>query len=245
MYTFFDSASYMMGPSRKFAKILRSGLANSPQAPDLCLVRFIEGLADMYERSTRYVKKPEFNIDQITVDGEDINVYQTTVMKKPFCDLVRFTKEDQQREPKVLIIAPVSGHFATLLKDTVKRMLPKHEVYITDWKSVRDVPLAAGSFTLDDYLTYLIDFLHKIGPTAHVMAVCQPAVQVMALAAVMDEGNDPCLPSTIIPMGGPIDPRAKKTQVNELAESYPLSWFERNFLTYVQTGNIGEGRLVY
>jgi poly(3-hydroxybutyrate) depolymerase len=210
-----------------------------------CLVRFAEGLADMYERSTRYVRKPEFNIDSVSIEGETIPVYQTTILKKPFGDLVRFTKENQRKEPKVLIIAPVSGHFATLLRDTVKRMLLKHEVYITDWKSARDVPLSAGSFGLDDYLTYLIDFLHKIGPNTHVMAVCQPAVQVMAMAAVMDAADDPCMPSVIIPMGGPIDPRVKKTKVNELAESHPLSWFEKNFLTYVPAGHVGAGRRVY
>ncbi|MDR1334402.1 MAG: polyhydroxyalkanoate depolymerase [Holosporaceae bacterium] len=245
MYGFYDSASYLMGPFRKFAQMLRSELQANPQALDSCLGRFAEGLSDMYERSTRYVKKPEFNIDQVTVDGEDVNVYQTTVLKKPFCNLVRFTKENQQHEPKVLIIAPVSGHFATLLRDTVKRMLPKHEVYITDWLSVRDVPLTAGSFGLDEYLSYLIDFLHKIGPNTHVMAVCQPAVQVMALAAIMDEANDPCMPATIVPMGGPIDPRVKKTQVNELAERYSLSWFEKHFITRVPRGHIGEGRRVY
>jgi poly(3-hydroxybutyrate) depolymerase len=245
MYAFYDSASYLMKPARKFAQILRSGLGGNEKAMDSCVGRFAEGFADMYERSTRYVQKPEFNIDQVTVDGEDVNVYQTTVLKKPFCDLVRFTKEDQKREPKVLIIAPVSGHFATLLRDTVNRMIPKHEVYITDWKSLRDVPLSAGSFTLDEYLSYLIDFLHKIGPNTHVMAVCQPAVQVMALAAIMDEDDDPCMPSTITPMGGPIDPRAKKTQVNELAEAHSLAWFEKNFLTYVPKGHIGEGRRVY
>jgi poly(3-hydroxybutyrate) depolymerase len=179
------------------------------------------------------------------VDGEDVTVYQTTVMKRPFCNLVHFTKENQKKEPKVLIIAPVSGHFATLLRDTVKRMTPKHDVYITDWKSARDVPLADGDFRLDEYLAYLIDFMHHIGPNTHVMAVCQPAVQVMALAAVMDEGNDPCMPASIIPMGGPIDPRVKKTQVNELAESYPLKWFEKNFLTFVPEGYVGAGRRVY
>jgi poly(3-hydroxybutyrate) depolymerase len=245
MYAFYDSASYLMKPFRKFSQSLRFGLESNPHTDDSCLIRLIEGLSDMYERSTRYVKKPEFNIDQVTVDGEDVNVYQTTVLKKPFCNLVRFTKENQKNEPKVLIIAPVSGHFATLLRDTVKRMVPKHDVYITDWLSVRDVPAEAGNFGLDEYLSYLIDFLHKIGPNTHVMAVCQPAVQVMALAAVMDAADDPCMPASIIPMGGPIDPRVKKTQVNELAERYPLSWFEKNFITRVPMGHIGEGRRVY
>lgn len=245
MYELYDSAAYFLQPMRKFAHTFRSFMRTCPNALNSGIGRLAEGLSDMYERSTRYIKKPEFNIDSVDVNGESVKVYQTTVMKKDFCDLIKFSKENHQNEPKVLIIAPVSGHFATLLRDTVKRMVQKQEVYITDWKSVRDVPLSTGSFDLDNYLTYLIDFMHYIGPNTHVMAVCQPAVQVMALAAVMDEAHDPCAPATIIPMGGPIDPRAKKTQVNELAESHSLDWFEKNFLTYIPQGHIGAGRRVY
>lgn len=245
MYEIYDSGAYILQPVRKFACAFRSLMRKSPGALDSGAGRLVEGLADMYERSTRYIKKPEFNIDSVVVNGEPVKVLQTTVLKKDFGDLVKFAKENQKNEPKVLIIAPISGHFSTLLRDTVKRMVQKHEVYITDWKTVRDVPLSAGSFDLDNYLTYLIDFMHCIGPNTHVMAVCQPAVQVMALAAIMDEANDPCAPATIVPMGGPIDPRAKKTQVNELAESHSLEWFEKNFLTHVPEGHIGAGRRVY
>ena len=246
MYTLYDAGHYLRIPSRILAQSIRTALRANPQLLEFGAARFMEGLVDMYERSTRYVKKPEFNIDSVKVGEEDVNVYQTTVLKKPFGNLVHFTKENQSKDdPKVLIIAPVSGHFATLLRDTVKRMVPKHDVYITDWISVREVPLSAGSFGLDEYLSYLIDFMHYIGPNTHVMAVCQPAVQVMALAAVMDEANDPCMPATIIPMGGPIDPRVKKTQVNEFAETYPLKWFEKNMLTFVPEGHPGAGRRVY
>ena len=245
MYEFYDAMAYAQLPVRKFASSLRTFFANTPHAMDYGVGRFADGLADMYLRTSRYVKKPEFGIEQVNVDGENVRLYQTTVLDKPFCNLVRFKKEGFGYEPKVLIIAPVSGHFATLERDTVKRMAEHHEVYITDWKSLRDVPLSAGDFTLDNYLSYLIDFMHYIGPNTHVMAVCQPAVQVMALAAVMEEAGDPCAPASIIPMGGPIDPRVKKTQVNELAESHSLKWFETNFLTYVPEGHIGAGRRVY
>jgi poly(3-hydroxybutyrate) depolymerase len=245
MYEFYDYSSYLQQPTRKFAHFIKSFFESNPYAMNSGYGRLIEGLADTYERSTRYIKKPEFNIDYVKVGEETVKVYQTTVVKKDFGDLIHFAKENQSNEPKVLIIAPVSGHFSTLLRDTVKRMIPRHDVFITDWKSVRDVPLSAGSFSLDSYLTYLIDFMHHIGPSTHVMAVCQPAVQVMALAAIMDESNDPCAPATIIPMGGPIDPRAKKTQVNELAESHSLEWFEKNFITIVPHGHIGAGRRVY
>lgn len=245
MYEFYDAIAYAQQPMRKFASLVRDVLANTPHALNYSVGRLIDGLADMYLRTSRYVKKPEFNIEYVDVDGESVPLYQTTVLKKPFANLIRFTKENQGSEPKVLIIAPISGHFATLQRDTVKRMAQKHIVYITDWNSVRDVPSSAGDFTLDDYLTYLIDFMHYIGPNTHVIAVCQPAVQVIALAAVMEEAGDPCAPASIIPMGGPIDPRAKKTQVNRLAESHSLKWFENNFLTYVPAGHIGAGRRVY
>lgn len=245
MYEMYDAMNYLLQPFRKMAQTTRSFFRNTPNLLDYGSGRFIEGLADTYERSTRYVKKPEFNIDEVEVDGEKVKVYQTAVLKKPFCHLQHFTKENQKKEPKVLIIAPISGHFATLLRDTVKRMVPKHDVYITDWISMRDVPVSEGSFDLDLYLTYIMDFLHYIGPNTHVMAVCQPAPEIMALAALMDEANDPCMPASIIPMGGPIDPRANKTQVNHLAEEHPLEWFEKNFLTYVPEGHVGVGRKVY
>ena len=245
MFSLYDTEAYLLRPFRFVAESIRSYFSNNPALMDFGVGRFAAGLADMYERSTRYVKKPEFNINEVEADGRTVKVYQTAEMKLPFADLQHFTKVQEYQGPKVLIIAPVSGHFATLLRDTVSRMLPKHDVYITDWKSMRDVPLSAGSFSLDTYMTYLIDFMHHIGPNTHVLAVCQPAVQVMALAALLDEANDPCMPASIIPMGGPVDPRINKTQVNHLAESYPLSWFERNFLTYVPEGHVGVGRRVY
>lgn len=247
MYRLYDTMHYLGIPCRRAAQRTRTLLrSNSALLQNFGAARFVEGIADMYERSTRYVKKPEFNIDKVQVGDEEVTVYQTTVMKKPFGNLVHFTKENQAKDsPKVLIIAPISGHFATLLRDTAKRMIPHHDVYITDWISVRDVPLSAGSFGLDEYLTYLIDFMHYIGENTHVMAVCQPAVQVIALAAIMDEANDPCTPATIIPMGGPIDPRVNKTQVNRFAEEHSLNWFENRMLTFVPEGHIGAGRRVY
>lgn len=245
MYEFYDAMAWAQMPMRKYAGFLRTLFGRTPGLMDRGLFRFADGLADMYLRTSRYVRKPEFDIDSVDVDGKQVKLYQTTVLKKPFCNLVRFTKENQGNEPKVLIIAPVSGHFATLERDTVKRMAQRHEVYITDWKSLRDVPLSAGDFNLDKYLEYLIDFMHYIGENTHVMAICQPAVQVMALAAVMEDADDPCAPTTIIPMGGPIDPRVNKTQVNDLAESHSLKWFETNFITRVPEGHIGAGRRVY
>lgn len=247
LYEMYDTAAYMLQPIRKVAQAFRSTMRANPLFMEYGIGRFLEGVADTYERSTRYlITPPEFNINSVMKDGKEVQVFQTTVLKKPFARLVHFHKANQDpNEPKVLIISPISGHFATLQRDTVKRMVPNHDVYITDWISMREVPVSEGDFDLDAYLTYLIDFMHYIGSNTHVMAICQPSVQVVALAALMEEANDPCSPASIIPMGGPIDPRANKTEVNELAETHPLSWFADNFLTPVPEGHPGAGRLVY
>lgn len=243
MFELYDAMHWLGAPCRKYAESLRSYLANIDL--DSGFARFIEGLADIYERSTRYVKKPNFNIDSITVDNATYTITESIEKKLPFCNLVHFTKQNfSSKQPKVLIIAPVSGHFATLLRDTVRRMLVRHDVYITDWLSARDVPLSAGSFSLDDYIRYLIQFLEVMGPGSNVMAVCQPAVQVMVLAAVLEECKSPVMPTTIIPIGGPIDPRENKTMVNDLAESKSLDWF-RQLITVVPQGHTGAGRKVY
>ncbi|MDR1267779.1 MAG: polyhydroxyalkanoate depolymerase [Holosporales bacterium] len=211
--------------------------------------RFVEGLCDMFERCTRYTTKPPFRISSVDVEGTLCAVREEVVLEKPFCRLLHFQKQRKEQEslppePSVLIIAPISGHFATLLRDTVQRMLVHHNVYITDWISVSEVPAEEGPFGLDAYLDYLIDFLRAIGPQAHVMAVCQPAVQVMALAAILEERDDPVRPASIIPMGGPIDPRCNPTDVNRFAESYSLRDFER-MLSFVPFGHPGAGRRVY
>lgn len=245
MFEMYDGLSWLLAPSRKFSKILQRTMNMNPAIGEIGFNRFLEGLADMYERSTRYVKKPEFNITSVDVNGSSCEILEVVEKKLPFCRLLHFVKKGfNTYQPKVLIIAPVSGHFATLQRDTVKRMLVDHDVYITDWQSCRDVPLSAGDFSLDMYLSYLIQFLEVIGPNTHVMAICQPAVQVMALAAVLDEANSPIMPASIIPTGGPIDPRVNKTMVNDLAETHSLDWF-RQFITVVPEGHIGAGRRVY
>lgn len=245
MFEMYDNMAWMTEPSRKLASILKRSISSNATLQDFGLGRFVEGLADMYERSTRYVKKPNFNLDFIKINDENYKITEVVEKKLPFCNLLHFVKKDFKKyQPKVLIISPVSGHFATLQRDTVERMLIEHDVYITDWQSCRDVPTEAGDFSLDTYLSYLIDFLEVIGPHAHVMAICQPAVQVMALAAVLDEANSPFMPASIIPTGGPIDPRANKTMVNDLAESHDLDWFKQ-FITIVPEGHVGAGRRVY
>lgn len=243
MFDMYDGFHWLNEPLRKFAENVRSSLRCAQF--DAGITRYVEGLADMYERSTRYVKKPEFNINSVVIDNHEYSIAEAVEKKLPFCNLRHFIKQDfKSKQPKVLIIAPVSGHFASLLRDTVARMLIKHDVYITDWLSARDVPIEAGDFTLDVYVDYLIDFLRVIGPHAHVMAVCQPAVQVMELAAVLDEMHSDIMPATIIPIGGPIDPRENRTMVNELAETHSLDWF-RQLITKVPEGHPGAKRRVY
>jgi poly(3-hydroxybutyrate) depolymerase len=189
--------------------------------------------------------KPEFGLNEMIVDGESVAVHEEIVLRQPFGQLKRFVKAGVEGAPKLLIVAPMSGHYATLLRGTVERMLPKHDVYITDWRDARSVPLSDGRFDLDDYVDYVITFLKHIGPGAHVLAVCQPSVPVYAAVAVMNAADDPCTPKTLTMMGGPIDTRAAPTAVNTLATERPLSWFSSNVVTTVPYSYPGAGRKVY
>src|SRR5690606_22262838 len=149
-----------------------------------------------------------------------------------------------RRDPKVLLVAPLSGHHATLLRDTVRALLPEHDVYVTDWVDARMVPLSAGPFHLDDYVDYIRDFIHHLGPDLHVVSVCQPTVPVLAAVALMAAERDPKLPRTMVMMGGPIDPRKSPTQVNNLATTKPYSWFETQLIHRVPSRFPGAGRRV-
>lgn len=189
--------------------------------------------------------KPEFGLNETIVDGELVAVHEEIVLRQPFGQLKRFVKTGIEGAPKLLIVAPMSGHYATLLRGTVERMLPKHHVYITDWRDARSVPLSEGRFDLDDYIDYVITFLKHIGPGAHVLAVCQPSVPVYAAVALMNAADDACTPKTLTMMGGPIDTRAAPTAVNTLATERPLSWFANNVVTTVPYSYPGAGRKVY
>src|SRR5688572_17380810 len=190
--------------------------------------------------------KPAFNIEPVTVDGRKHAVAETVVLEKPFCSLRHFRREGLPGDaPRLLIVAPMSGHYATLLRGTVARMAENQEVRITDWADAKMVPLEAGRFDLDDYIDYLIEFLQFIGPGTHVLAVCQPSVPAFAAAAVMGAEKDPCRPATLTLMGGPVDTRASPTSVNDVAVRRPLSWFADNVLATVPLTYPGAGRRVY
>ncbi|MCB2065298.1 MAG: polyhydroxyalkanoate depolymerase [Erythrobacter sp.] len=190
--------------------------------------------------------KPEFDIQPVEVDGASLPVSEAVVLEKPFGNLRRFVRDGLPADaPKLLIVAPMSGHYATLLRGTVQRMVANQEVYITDWADARLVPLSEGHFDLDDYIDYIIEFLQFIGPNTHMLAVCQPSVPAFAATAVMAAAKDPCRPATLTMMGGPIDTRASPTSVNDLAMDKPLSWFENNVIATVPLTYPGGGRKVY
>lgn len=190
--------------------------------------------------------KPDFGIETVIVEGKPQPVTEAIVLHKPFCDLLRFTHAGLAKDaPRLLIVAPMSGHYATLLRGTVERMLESCEVYVTDWADARDVPLTEGGFDLDDYIDYVIAYLEHIGPDAHVMAVCQPSVPVFAATAIMNRDKHPSVPKTLTMMGGPIDTRCSPTSVNDLAMDRPIEWFRDNVIATVPMQYRGHGRRVY
>ena len=193
--------------------------------------------------------KPEFGIETVHVRGKDVPVSEEIILRKPFGQLKHFYREGIETGPSLLIVAPMSGHYATLLRGTVERLLPSFDVYITDWRDAKLVPLSDGSFDLDDYVDYLIEFLEligtKTGERPHMLAVCQPAVPAFAATALMNEDKNPHRPKTLTMMGGPIDTREAPTAVNTLATQRPFSWFEQNVIATVPMIYPGAGRKVY
>jgi poly(3-hydroxybutyrate) depolymerase len=200
---------------------------------------------EMFERATRRYAKPAFDIDSVIVGNECLNVSEKAVWAKPFCDLLHFEKEGDRKESKLLIVAPMSGHYATLLRGTVEAMLPHYDVYITDWADARTVSLSKGTFDLDDYIDYVTEMLHTLGPGTSVMGVCQPSVPVMAAVSIMNAENDPCAPLGMVLMGGPIDTRRNPTAVNTLAEERGVAWFRKNAIMPVPPPHAGMMRQVY
>lgn len=211
--------------------------------------RGVAAMAELFERTTRRYAKPAFNLPTTVIDGKTVAVTEKCVWSRPFCNLLHFERaipaNIRRQHPRLLIVAPMSGHYATLLRGTVETMLPHAEIYITDWVDARTVPLAEGGFDLDDYIDYIIDMLHAIGQDAHVMAVCQPAVPVLAAVAIMEARGDRHAPATMTLMGGPIDTRRNPTAVNLLAEEKGLDWFRENAVMLAPWPDPGFGRLVY
>ena len=189
--------------------------------------------------------RPPFEIESIDVNGTAVDVTEEAVLETPFATLLRFRKARGPAGPRVLVVAPMSGHFATLLRETVRTMLPEHDVYITDWHNARDVPLAAGRFGVDEYVDHVMRFIRAIGPGAHVLAICQPCVAALAAVSLLAEDDDPATPKSLALMAGPIDCRVSPTQVNELATGKPIEWFESRLISTVPVRYAGAMRRVY
>jgi poly(3-hydroxybutyrate) depolymerase len=200
---------------------------------------------DVFAHAASPRGKPAFGIESVEVDGKTVAVKEEIALRKSFGQLKHFVKEGVSGQPRLLIVAPMSGHFATLLRGTVERMLPGHDVYITDWRDAKNVPLSEGSFDLDDYIDYVVDFLEEIGPGAHMLAVCQPSVPCYAATAFMAQDKNPCVPRTLTLMGGPVDTREAPTAVNTLATERPHAWFQQNVIATIPAMYPGAGRKVY
>jgi len=200
---------------------------------------------DLFEHTTRRYGKPQFGLETTEIDGTPVKVSESVVDRKAFGQLKHFSRETEREDPRVLVVAPLSGHYATLLRDTVRALLPDHDVYITDWRDARNVPVYEGQFDLDDYIDYVIEWLEFLGPNTHVVAVCQPSVPVLAAIAIMSADANPCTPPSMTLMGGPIDTRVNPTAVNRFAETHSLDWFERRVITRVPFPNPGFMRRVY
>ncbi|MGU3538821.1 polyhydroxyalkanoate depolymerase [Methylobacterium sp. A54F] len=201
--------------------------------------------ARMMMRAGLTFARPAYGIDTVSVGNRVVPVTEEPVARTPFGTLLRFRKDTDTEQPKVLVVAPLSGHFATLLRGTVRTLLPDHDVYITDWHNARDVPLEAGRFGFDDYVDHLVGFLEAMGGGGHLVAVCQPAVQALVAAAVMAEARNPAAPRSMTLMAGPVDCRISPTSVNMLATSKPIAWFEKNLISTVPRRYAGAGRKVY
>jgi poly(3-hydroxybutyrate) depolymerase len=204
---------------------------------------------ELFERSTRRYAKPEWNITSTLIGAERVPVHMSVVWERPFCRLLHFERAFEQPprrpQPRLLIVAPMSGHYPTLLRGTVEGFLPNHDVYVTEWVDARMVPVAMGTFDLDDYIDYLISMLHVLRGDTHILAVCQPSVPVMAAVARMEADDDPYVPHSMVLMGGPIDTRVNPTEVNILAERRGIDWFRRSVITKVPFPNPGFMRDVY
>ncbi|MGI9401154.1 MAG: polyhydroxyalkanoate depolymerase [Rhizobiaceae bacterium] len=248
-YKFYEMSHAALAPWRAVADATRL-LYSHPLNPvsHMSIGKHVAASAELFERTTRRYGKPEFGIDETSVNGVPVPVHEKVVWQKPFCNLLHFERSlppSAQSGPKILIVAPMSGHYATLLRGTVETMSQYGDCYITDWVDARMVPVSEGSFDLDDYIDYIISMLHHLGPSTHVVAVCQPSVPVLAAVAVMEKRGDPLVPASMTLMGGPIDTRENPTAVNTMVEHKDLSWFRDNVVMPVPFPHPGFMRDVY
>ena len=246
MYFAHDLGRAFSRPIHAWASMLRTAWTH-PFNPVSLLppVRAMAAAVELVERATADYPKPAFGLGKTVIDGREVEVREQLVHETPFCRLVRFERDVEREDPRVLIVAPLSGHHATLLRETVRELLPDHDVYITDWVDARMVPLAAGRFDLADYVDLVIAHLTELGPEVNILAVCQPAVPVLIAAAVLAEANDPVQPASMVLISGPVDTRVNPSPVNQFARVHSLRSLDNMVIHRVPVGHPGSGRRVY
>ena len=246
LYSLYDANRALLTPLRAAARSSMA-MSRSPLLSDFAtaLGRSSEAALEVVEGMMQRRGKPDWRIKATTIDGAQVKVTEQVIVEKPFGNLLRFRRQGEHVDPKILIVAPMSGHFSTLLRDTVRGLLPGHDVYITDWKDASRVPLLDGGFDVDDYIAYLIDFMREMGSDHHVMAVCQPAPLTIAAISLMAQWEDPNQPRTMTLMGGPIDIAAAPTAPTQLADERSMNWFETHCITTVPITYPAAHRRVY
>ena len=247
LYQAYQLQSDLMSPMRLLAQ--HAGASFWLQNTERSMLRKVSAANEVFARMRLTHSRPPYRIDSVAVDGVDIPVTEEKCMATPFGTLLRFRKQGVAVQPPVLLVAPLSGHFATLLRETTRTLLQDHDVYITDWHNARDVSLAHGGFSLDDYIEHMMKFIEAVhtqaGQPVHVVAVCQPCVAALAAVALMAEDDHPAQPRTLTLMAGPVDCRVNPTGVNKLANERPIEWFEKNLISHVPLPHPGFMRRVY
>ena len=246
LYDAYQAQQDLLAPLRAGAGLLSTALGQTWLGPGGNQVaRSVAAAAEILSRAKMLHERPAYDLTLAGAGGRALPVHEEVVLSLPFGDLVHFRKAQPTRQPRVLLVAPMAGHFPTLLRQTAQTLLADHDVYITDWKSARDVPLAAGRFGTDEYVDYLIRFLEEIGPGAHTVAVCQPCAALLVAVAAMAMDGNKSTPRSMTLMAGPVDTRINPTKVNELSTAKPLSWFKENLISAVPARYDGAGRHVY
>ena len=245
LYAAYQWQSDLLAPFRGAADRARAMLKPLGDMPGFAGLAHMGAAWEMFTRAALTHHRPHFGINRITVGNQVTEVTEDVVVATPYCTLLHFRKAVDMPQPRILVVAPLSGHFATLLRGTIRTLLPEHDVYVTDWHNARDVPLDAGPFGFDDNVAAIIDFMEAVGPGAHMMAVCQPCVAALAAVAVMAEDKNPAQPRSLTLMAGPVDTRINPTKVNDLAREKSITWFETNLISTVPNCHKGAGRRVY
>ncbi|HEX2593667.1 MAG TPA: polyhydroxyalkanoate depolymerase [Rhizomicrobium sp.] len=246
LYAAYQAQADLLAPFQAFADLTSTALRGSCGGPMVNpFFRRVAAGAELFSRAHLTHTRPPFGIDFVHVGDEQVDILEDIALDTPFGALLHFKKAKDFEQPKVILFAPMAGHFPTLLRNTIKTLLPDHDVYLTDWHNARDVPLSAGAFGFEDYVAHSIKFIEFLGPGAHVMAVCQPCAAVLVAISVMAETNNPCQPRSMTLMAGPVDTRISPTKVNELATTNSLQWFEKNLIDVVPVKFAGRYRKVY